>query len=95
MRAQSGAKIQIESKEIEPHRQLRNVAISGTEEQRQWGNFLVMQAIQVGRQRRLSLYMSLSFCLSGCLAVFLSFCLSACLSFALCLSLLPHHLPRH
>ena len=46
MRTQSGAKIQVEDKAVEPQRQLRNVMISGSIEQRQWAAYLIAMAIQ-------------------------------------------------
>jgi hypothetical protein len=47
MRKHCGANIVVEDKNIEPSRPMRNVMIIGNEPQRQWGNYLVMLAIQV------------------------------------------------
>ena len=52
MRAQSGAKIQVEDKAVEPQRQLRNVMISGSVEQRQWAAYLIALAIQTGEAQK-------------------------------------------
>lgn len=52
MRAQSGAKIQVEGKGLEPQRQLRNVMISGSVEQRQWAAYLIAMAIQTGEAQK-------------------------------------------
>jgi predicted RNA-binding protein YlqC (UPF0109 family) len=54
MRAQSGAKIQVEDKAVEPERQLRNVMISGTVEQRQWAAYLIAMAIQNGEAQKVA-----------------------------------------
>ena len=48
IRAQSGARIFIESKEIEPHRRARNVTVVGTKEQKDWANYLVQLAVHNG-----------------------------------------------
>ena len=52
MRTQSGAKIQVEDKAVEPQRQLRNVMISGSIEQRQWAAYLIAMAIQAGEAQK-------------------------------------------
>eukprot|EP00615_Pteridomonas_danica_P006254 CAMPEP_0114343222 /NCGR_PEP_ID=MMETSP0101-20121206/10424_1 /TAXON_ID=38822 ORGANISM="Pteridomonas danica, Strain PT" /NCGR_SAMPLE_ID=MMETSP0101 /ASSEMBLY_ACC=CAM_ASM_000211 /LENGTH=689 /DNA_ID=CAMNT_0001477795 /DNA_START=37 /DNA_END=2106 /DNA_ORIENTATION=- len=48
MRNHSGAKFMVEDKNQDPGRTMRNVMITGNEAQKQWGNYLVMLAVQTG-----------------------------------------------
>lgn len=49
IRAESGARVFIESKDIEPHRTLRWVTVTGTPEQKEFANYLIILAVNEGQ----------------------------------------------
>lgn len=49
IRAESGARVFIESKDIEPHRNLRWVTITGSQNEKEFANYLIVLAVNEGQ----------------------------------------------